>query len=483
MSEEVESHILKRYDLLQKLGKGAYGIVWKVMDKKTRNVLALKKIFDAFQNSTDAQRTFREIMFLQELDHENIIKLYNVIRADNDKDIYLVFEYMETDLHAVIRAKILEDIHKQYVLYQTIRCLKYMHSADLLHRDLKPSNILLNSDCLVKVADLGLARSVAMKEEGSVPVLTEYVATRWYRAPEILLGSQKYTKGVDMWSLGCILGEMILGKPIFPGTSTLNQIDRIMVLTGRPKPEDIESIQSPLAATMLETLAIPKTKKMREFFPTASDDALDLLSKLLNFNPNKRLTAEQALKHPYVAQFHNPDDEPVCGKIIYIPVDDNTKLSMREYRDRLYQEIAKKKKEQRKAELAKYKGTFDESKEPEVDKRYSQQSRTVSSQYSNSTQYQNRTQYQNNTQYPTKTTTTTSTASVYKTESGTKPKPSTATTTSGTKSVSNTVTSTSNPMSEVSNTKYQATTYGQYTHQKKNSISKSSYPSYDPRKK
>lgn len=209
MAEEVESHILKRYDLLQKLGKGAYGIVWKVMDKKTRNILALKKIFDAFQNATDAQRTFREIMFLQELDHENIIKLYNVIRADNDRDIYLVFEYMETDLHAVIRAKILEDIHKQYILYQTIKSLKYMHSADLLHRDLKPSNILLNSDCLVKVADLGLARSVAVKEEGAAPVLTEYVATRWYRAPEILLGSQKYTKGVDMWSLGCILGEMV----------------------------------------------------------------------------------------------------------------------------------------------------------------------------------------------------------------------------------------------------------------------------------
>nr|BAK02898.1 predicted protein [Hordeum vulgare subsp. vulgare] len=476
MSEEVESHILKRYDLLQKLGKGAYGIVWKVVDKKTRNVLALKKIFDAFQNSTDAQRTFREIMFLQELDHENIIKLYNVIRADNDKDIYLVFEYMETDLHAVIRAKILEDIHKQYVLYQTIRCLKYMHSADLLHRDLKPSNILLNSDCLVKVADLGLARSVAMKEEGAIPVLTEYVATRWYRAPEILLGSQKYTKGVDMWSLGCILGEMIVGKPIFPGTSTLNQIDRIMVLTGRPKAEDIESIQSPLAATMLETLAIPKTKSMREMFPSASDDALDLISKLLHFNPNKRLTAEQALKHPYVAQFHNPDDEPVCGKIIYIPIDDNTKLSMREYRDRLYQEIAKKKKDIRRAEMAKYKQTFDESKDPEVDTRYSQQQQQPQ-------QQQARTK--SSTEYKPSTTSTTTTSNSNKYDPTAKPKQytsgTTTTSTSASKSGTSTVTSTNNPMSDV---KYQSTTYGQYNHQKKNSISKTSYPStYDPRKK
>jgi mitogen-activated protein kinase 15 len=173
-------------------------------------------------------------MFLQEIDHENIIKVLNIIRAENDRDIYVVFEYMETDLHAVIRVNILEEIHKQYVIYQILKCLKYMHSAELLHRDIKPSNILLNSDCLVKVADFGLVRSVAVKEDGPGLVLTEYVATRWYRAPEILLGSHTYTKGVDMWSLGCILGELLQGKPIFPGTSTLNQLDRILAFTGRP---------------------------------------------------------------------------------------------------------------------------------------------------------------------------------------------------------------------------------------------------------
>jgi len=444
------------------------------MDKKTKNILALKKIFDAFQNATDAQRTFREIMFLQELDHENIIKLYNVIRADNDKDIYLVFEYMETDLHAVIRAKILEEIHKQYVMYQTLRCLKYMHSADLLHRDLKPSNILLNSDCLVKVADLGLARSVAMKEEGAAPVLTEYVATRWYRAPEILLGSQKYTKGVDMWSMGCILGEIILGKPIFPGTSTLNQIDRIMVITGRPSSEDIESIQSPLAATMLETLAIPKTKSLREFFPTASDDALDLLSKLLNFNPNKRLSAEKALQHPYVAQFHNPEDEPVCDKIIYIPIDDNTKLSMREYRDRLYQEIAKKKKEQRKAELEKVQGrggTQETTYDPRYDPRYVQQQPV---------QQQQPKQTTTSTDYYQKSTSGTysnSTGTTYSTKPD-QSRPKASSTTSATYGTS-TGYSTSGmngtgTTSDMSSSKYQAMYGQQYSHQKKGSFSNTS---------
>ena len=132
MSDEVDRHVLRKYEVVQKLGKGAYGIVWRAMDKKTKEVVALKKIFDAFQNATDAQRTFREIMFLQEMDgHEHIIRLTNVLKADNDRDIYLVFEYMETDLHAAIRANILQDIHKQYITWQTLKALKYMRSAGL----------------------------------------------------------------------------------------------------------------------------------------------------------------------------------------------------------------------------------------------------------------------------------------------------------------------------------------------------------------
>jgi mitogen-activated protein kinase 15 len=226
MSDEVEQHVLDKYELIQKLGKGAYGIVWKAMDKKYKQIVALKKVFDAFHNVTDAQRTYREVMFLQELNgHENIIRLRNIIKADNNKDLYLVFDFMETDLHHVIRANILQEIHKQYIVYQILKSLKYIHSAELIHRDLKPANILIDSECHVKVADFGLARSVASTQDDGNFKLTDYVATRWYRAPEILLGSTKYSKAVDMWSVGCILGELILGKPIFPGTSTLNQIE------------------------------------------------------------------------------------------------------------------------------------------------------------------------------------------------------------------------------------------------------------------
>lgn len=378
MCDRVDRHVLRKYELVKKLGKGAYGIVWKSIDRRTGEVVAVKKIFDAFQNSTDAQRTFREVMILTELSgHENIVNLLNVLRADNDRDVYLVFDYMETDLHAVIRANILEPVHKQYVVYQLIKVIKYLHSGGLLHRDMKPSNILLNAECHVKVADFGLSRSFVNTRRitNNLPlsvddkaenlsddqlILTDYVATRWYRAPEILLGSTKYTKGIDMWSLGCILGEILCGKPIFPGSSTMNQLERIVSVIDFPSAEDIESIQSPFALTMVDSLkekVDAKQPSRNDIFskwrhlllkinPKAdcNELALDLLDKLLQFNPNKRISASDALKHPFVSIFHNPDEEPDCDHIITIPVNDNVKQSIDDYRSLVYSEISRRKR-------------------------------------------------------------------------------------------------------------------------------------------
>ncbi|CAK0867167.1 unnamed protein product [Prorocentrum cordatum] len=295
------------------------------------------------------------------------------------KDIYLICDYMESDLHAVIRANILQDVHKQYIIYQLLKSLKYMHSGQMLHRDIKPSNILLNSDCQVKVCDFGLARGITQQgDSGANPVLTDYVATRWYRAPELLLGSTAYTKGVDQWSVGCILGELLSGKPIFPGTSTMNQLERVIEVTGRPTPEDIEAVKSPYAQTMLEQLTNSRARKLNEMFPSASKEALDLMKCCLQFNPNKRISAKDGLRHPYVVQFHNPEDEWECDRVIKIPIDDNTKLTVQDYRERLYADVLRKKKEQRRSHrrnLEEQAAMASQSQGSSVDPRLASQSR------------------------------------------------------------------------------------------------------------
>jgi len=218
-----------------------------------------------------------------------------------------------------------------------------MHSANVIHRDMKPSNLLLNSECLLKVADFGLARLVdAPKEDGTkTQVLTDYVATRWYRAPEILLGSTNYTKAVDLWSIGCILGELIGNKPMFPGTSTINQIDKILAILGMPTKEDLDAIQSEFAGQMLENIHHGNENGLDEMYPNADPEAMDLLKKLLAFNPLKRITVEHALEHPYVGQFHNLAEEISCEKKIVIPINDNKKMSVATYRDELYTSIIK----------------------------------------------------------------------------------------------------------------------------------------------
>uniref|UniRef100_A0A669CG46 Mitogen-activated protein kinase 15 n=1 Tax=Oreochromis niloticus TaxID=8128 RepID=A0A669CG46_ORENI len=345
---DVEEHISLKYDIKKRLGKGAYGIVWKAVDRQTGEIVAVKKIFDAFRNRTDAQHVY--LFFVQEFGgHPNIVKLLNVIRAQNDKDIYLIFEYMDTDLHAVIKkGTLLKDIHKRYVMYQLLKATKYLHSGNVIHRDQKPSNVLLDSDCVVKLCDFGLARSLnQIQEDSGNPALTEYVATRWYRAPEILLGSTRYTKGVDMWSLGCILGEMLLGKALFPGTSTINQIEKIMSAIPHPSPEDILAIKSEYGSSVIQRMLLKPQVPLEDLLqPSVPPDALDLLKGFLVFNPDKRLTAEQALQHPYLARFHNPAKEPTLNYDIVLPVDDDIQLSVVQYRNKLYEMILERRTNQ-----------------------------------------------------------------------------------------------------------------------------------------
>ncbi|OLY82307.1 Mitogen-activated protein kinase [Smittium mucronatum] len=208
------------YSIINIIGEGAYGTVCSAIHLPSQQKVAAKKIIP-FEHSMFCLRTLREIKLLKLFDHENIISILDIIRPSSFKnftEVYIIQELMETDLHRVIRTQDLSDDHCQYFCYQTLRALKYIHSANVLHRDLKPSNLLLNSNCDLKVCDFGLARGVNMgQDDNGAGFMTEYVATRWYRAPEIMLTFKEYTKAIDIWSVGCILAEMISGRPLFPG--------------------------------------------------------------------------------------------------------------------------------------------------------------------------------------------------------------------------------------------------------------------------
>ena len=220
---------------------------------------------------------------------------------------------METDLHRIIysRQPLTVD-HIQYFIYQILRGLKYIHSANVLHRDLKPSNLLLNSNCDLKICDFGLARGVEDEQSGG---LTEYVVTRWYRAPEIMLVCQEYTKAIDVWSVGCIFAELLARTPFFPGDDYIAQLRLICEKLGRPDDEHLEFVTSERARRFISSLPNKPPLPLSEMFPAHSGetDALDLLRRMLEFHPNRRITIDRALAHPFLASLHNPEDEPVAN--------------------------------------------------------------------------------------------------------------------------------------------------------------------------
>ncbi|CAN4076958.1 unnamed protein product [Withania somnifera] len=276
------------------IGKGAYGIVCSALNSETNEHVAIKKIANAFDNKIDAKRTLREIKLLRHMDHENIVAIRDIIpppQREAFNDVYIAYELMDTDLHQIIRSNQgLSEEHCQYFLYQILRGLKYIHSANVLHRDLKPSNLLLNANCDLKICDFGLARVTSETD-----FMTEYVVTRWYRPPELLLNSSDYTAAIDVWSVGCIFMELMDRKPLFPGRDHVHQLRLLMELIGTPSEAEMEFLNEN-AKRYIRQLPLYLRQSFVEKFPHVNPAAIDLVEKMLTFDPRRRLTGEEPLK-------------------------------------------------------------------------------------------------------------------------------------------------------------------------------------------
>ncbi|KAI8528621.1 hypothetical protein RHMOL_Rhmol12G0162000 [Rhododendron molle] len=313
-----------RYQIQEVVGKGSYGVVGSAIDTHNGERVAIKKINDVFEHVSDATRILREIKLLRLLRHPDVVEIKHVMLPPSRRefrDIYVVFELMESDLHQVIKAN--DDLtpeHYQFFLYQLLRGLKYIHTANVFHRDLKPKNILANADCKLKICDFGLAR-VSFND-----------------APSAIFWT--YTPAIDIWSIGCIFAEMLTGKPLFPGKNVVHQLDLMTDLLGTPPPESIARIRNEKARRYLSSMrrkpAVPFVQK----FPNVDPLALRLLERLLAFDPKDRPSAEEALSDPYFSGLANVDREPATQPISKLEFEfERRKLAKDDVRELIYREI------------------------------------------------------------------------------------------------------------------------------------------------
>jgi mitogen-activated protein kinase 1/3 len=297
-----------RYRLEKVIGNGSYGMVIRAKDTTDNCLVAVKRInSEIFGEAILAMRILREIRLLAHFHDDNIVGMRNILTPPSEDftEFYLVMDMMETDLKQVFKSsQKLTDAHIQFFLYQALRALKVIHTAGVIHRDITPANILVNTNCDLKICDFGLA-----KEECDDGEQTDYVTMRWYRAPELVMEHRHYDGQVDVWGIGCILGELLGSKPMFPGKDRVNQLDKIIDVTGTPTDEEISSLGSLAAQKYVKKKSGRAPMNLPEKFPHANPQAVDLLGRLLKFHPAARVTVDAALAHPYLAELRDESDD------------------------------------------------------------------------------------------------------------------------------------------------------------------------------
>ncbi|KAF0029451.1 hypothetical protein F2P81_018556 [Scophthalmus maximus] len=317
----------ERYRDLKQAGTGAYGTVCSAWDRRTGAQVAIKKLHRPFQSKLFAKRAYRELRLLKHMRHENVIGLLDVFTAeislDRLRDFYLVMPFMGTDLGKLMKLERLSEDRVQFLVYQMMRGLKYIHSAGIIHRDLKPGNLAINPDCELKILDFGLARQADAE-------MTGYVVTRWYRAPEVILNWMHYTQTVDIWSAGCIMAEMLLGKPLFKGSDHLDQLREIMKITGTPSGDFVVKLQSQDAKNYIRSLPKVLKKDLHAVFSKASSSAVCVLEKMLLLDPERRVSASEALDLPFFGEFRDTEEETEA--LPYDQTMDNTDLPLDQWK-------------------------------------------------------------------------------------------------------------------------------------------------------
>ncbi|CAF3822961.1 unnamed protein product [Rotaria sp. Silwood1] len=339
--------VLRRYVNLRPIGSGAQGFVCAALDLITQTNVAIKKLSRPFQNVTHAKRAFREFSIMKLVNHKNIISLLNAftpsLTLDEFNDVYIIMELMDANLCQVIQMD-LDHERISYLLYQMLCGIKHLHSAGIIHRDLKPSNIVVRSDCTLKILDFGLARTA-----GTSFMMTPYVVTRYYRAPEVILG-MGYKENVDIWSVGCIFGEMIRGQVIFPGSDHIDQWNKIIEQLGTPSREFLSRLQ-PTVRNYVENRPKYSGYSLDRLFPdqlfppdseqsklTASL-ARDLLGRMLIIDPDKRMSVDEALNHPYINVWYEDSEVNAPSPGQYNHLVDEREYTVEQWKELIYHEV------------------------------------------------------------------------------------------------------------------------------------------------
>uniref|UniRef100_A0A673Z4T2 mitogen-activated protein kinase n=1 Tax=Salmo trutta TaxID=8032 RepID=A0A673Z4T2_SALTR len=322
----------ERYRELKQVGTGAYGTVCSAQDRRTGVRVAIKKLHRPFQSKLFAKRAYRELRLLKHMKHENVRAFPEILFFCFSPVIlsYLVMPFMGTDLGKLMKMERLSQDRVQFLVYQILKGLKYIHSAGIIHRDLKPGNLSVNEDCELKILDFGLARQTDTE-------MTGYVVTRWYRAPEVILNWMHYTQTVDIWSVGCIMAEMLLGKPLFRGNDHLDQLKEIMKITGTPTADFVTKLQSQDAKNYIRSLPKVPKKDLHFLFSKASSDAVCVLERMLLLDPERRVSASEALAMPFFSEFREPEEETEAQS--YDHSMDNTDLPLEQWKRHTFTEI------------------------------------------------------------------------------------------------------------------------------------------------